>query len=216
MAATKTSHPLAVATPKNFRFGNAIKPVKDLSYVVRWPKCVQLQRKRAILLRKLKIPPALNQFRTTLPRNEAVALFALLAKYRPETAEQRKQRLLAEAEARNAGAAPKHASKKTLVCGLDEVTKLVETKKARLVVIACDVQPIELVCWLPTLCQKMQVPYCIVKDKSRLGLLLHRKTAAVVALAEVSQADVAALKALTTAFAPQFIDNADARRRWGN
>jgi large subunit ribosomal protein L7Ae len=41
--------------------------------------------------------------------------------------------------------------------------------KAQLVVIAHDVDPIELVVWLPALCRKMGVPYAIVKGKSRLG-----------------------------------------------
>ena len=41
--------------------------------------------------------------------------------------------------------------------------------KAQLVVIAHDVDPIELVVWLPALCRKMEVPYCIVKGKARLG-----------------------------------------------
>ena len=36
-------------------------------------------------------------------------------------------------------------------------------------VIAHDVDPIELVVWLPALCRKMGVPYAIVKGKSRLG-----------------------------------------------
>ena len=36
-------------------------------------------------------------------------------------------------------------------------------------VIAHDVDPIELVVWLPALCRKMEIPYCIVKGKSRLG-----------------------------------------------
>lgn len=35
--------------------------------------------------------------------------------------------------------------------------------------IAHDVDPIELVVWLPALCRKMGVPYAIVKGKSRLG-----------------------------------------------
>ena len=39
--------------------------------------------------------------------------------------------------------------------------------KAQLVVIAHDVDPIEIVVWLPALCKKMGVPYCIVKV--RLG-----------------------------------------------
>lgn len=41
--------------------------------------------------------------------------------------------------------------------------------KAQLVVIAHDVDPIELVIWLPALCRKMGIPYCIVKGKARLG-----------------------------------------------
>jgi large subunit ribosomal protein L7Ae len=44
--------------------------------------------------------------------------------------------------------------------------------KAQLVVIAHDVDPIELVVWLPALCRKMEVPYCIVKGKSRLGSVI--------------------------------------------
>jgi large subunit ribosomal protein L7Ae len=44
-----------------------------------------------------------------------------------------------------------------------------EQGKAQLVVIAHDVDPIELVVWLPALCRKMGVPYAIVKGKSRLG-----------------------------------------------
>ena len=35
--------------------------------------------------------------------------------------------------------------------------------------IAHDVDPIELVVWLPALCRKMEIPYCIVKGKARLG-----------------------------------------------
>lgn len=44
--------------------------------------------------------------------------------------------------------------------------------KAQLVVIAHDVDPIELVVWLPALCRKMEVPYCIVKGKARLGAVI--------------------------------------------
>jgi large subunit ribosomal protein L7Ae len=52
-------------------------------------------------------------------------------------------------------------------------------------VIASNVDPIELVVWLPTLCRKMDIPYCFVKGKARLGQLVHQKNAAVVALTEV-------------------------------
>jgi len=48
--------------------------------------------------------------------------------------------------------------------------------KAQLVVIAHDVDPFELVVWLPALCRKMEVPYCIVKGKARLGSVLAHPT----------------------------------------
>ena len=54
-------------------------------------------------------------------------------------------------------------------------TTLIEQKKASLVVIAHDVNPIELVVWLPALCRKMNVPFCIVKGRSRLGQLTNMK-----------------------------------------
>lgn len=38
--------------------------------------------------------------------------------------------------------------------------------------IAHDVDPIELVVWLPALCRKMEIPYCIVKGKARLGTVI--------------------------------------------
>lgn len=39
-------------------------------------------------------------------------------------------------------------------------------------VIAHDVDPIEFVVLLPALCRKMEVPYAIVKGKSRLGAVI--------------------------------------------
>jgi ribosomal protein L7Ae-like RNA K-turn-binding protein len=47
------------------------------------------------------------------------------------------------------------------------------------VAIAHDVNPIELVVWLPALCRKQGIPYAIVKGKARLGALVHKKNAAV-------------------------------------
>jgi len=59
--------------------------------------------------------------------------------------------------------------------GINHITALIEQKKAKLVIIANDVDPVELVIWLPALCRKMQVPYCIVKNKARLGALVRKK-----------------------------------------
>lgn len=47
--------------------------------------------------------------------------------------------------------------------GINHITTLVEQRQASLVVIAHDVDPIELVVWLPALCRRMDVPYVIVK-----------------------------------------------------
>ena len=76
---------------------------------------------------------------------------------------------------------------------------LVEAKKAALVVIAHDVDPIELVVFLPALCRKMGVPYVIVKGKARLGTVVHKKTAAVLTIQEVRSEDDRELATLVSA-----------------
>eukprot|EP01053_Blabericola_migrator_P002308 Blabericola_migrator_1__2307@NODE_1641_length_4109_cov_340_334240_g298_i7_p5_GENE_NODE_1641_length_4109_cov_340_334240_g298_i7NODE_1641_length_4109_cov_340_334240_g298_i7_p5_ORF_typecomplete_len139_score28_18Ribosomal_L7Ae/PF01248_26/9_6e25_NODE_1641_length_4109_cov_340_334240_g298_i735423958 len=128
----------------------------------------------------------------------------LLLKYRPEAAHAKKERLVAEAKARTEGKQPDTKKPIYMKHGLNLVTEMVEQKKAKLVVIAHDVDPIELVIWLPSLCKKMEVPYCIVKSKSRLGALVHQKTAAVVAIDEVRREDQPELTQLIQNFYPQF------------
>merc|ERR1712000_382563 len=83
--------------------------------------------------------------------------------------------------------------------GLKHITALVEQKKALLVLIAHDVEPLELVIWLPALCRKMGVPYAIIKGKARLGTVVHKKTAAVLALTEVRSEDKSELSKLVQA-----------------
>merc|ERR1719262_1465026 len=99
--------------------------------------------------------------------------------------------------------------------GLNHVTTLVENKAAKLVIIAHDVDPIETVCWLPALCRKKDVPYCIIKGKGRLGALVHKKMASCIALTTVRQEDKGELDKLADNFKAQFNDNAEVRRRWG-
>lgn len=99
--------------------------------------------------------------------------------------------------------------------GLNHVTNLVENKKAKLVAIASDVDPVELVMWLPALCRKMGVPYCIVKNKSRLGKLVDKKTATCVALTAVEAADQKKLDTMKDTCMTMFNDNTAANRVWG-
>jgi len=207
--------PLFPARPRSKGIGGAIRPTTDLSRFVRWPKYVRIQRQRAVLYQRLKVPPSVNQFTKTLSKNEAMTVFTLLNKYRPETAAAKKQRVKeAAAAAASGGAAPDRAAFQVKY-GLKHITSLIEDKKAQIVLIACDVDPIELVLWLPALCRKMNVPFMIVKDKARLGALVHQKTAAVLALTGVDKADVAQLDLLKGLALEKYNNNVDLVRRWG-
>merc|ERR1719235_2846087 len=99
--------------------------------------------------------------------------------------------------------------------GLNHVVTLIENKVAKLVVIAHDVEPIEMVCWLPALCRKKDVAYCIIKGKGRLGQLVHKKFASCVALTAVQKEDQKDLETLMNNFKAQFNDNSDIRKKWG-
>ena len=135
-------------------------------------------------MKRLKSPPAVNQFNSAIDKNQAAQLLRLLRKYSPETKEAKKQRLLGMAKAQEQGGAIESKEPLMLKYGLNHVTSLIESKQAKLVVIAHDVDPLEMVIWLPALCRKKDVPYCIIKGKARLGQLVHKKTAAVCALVE--------------------------------
>merc|ERR1711988_1435616 len=143
---------------RNFGIGRDIQHKRDVTRFTKRPRYVTLQRKRRVLEKRLKVPPAIAQFTKTLDSNTAA----------------KKDRLLKMAEGK-----VDVAEKKPIVvkCGINHVTKLIEEKKATFVVIAHDVDPIELVLYLPALCKKMDVPYCIIKGKARLGKLVHKKTA---------------------------------------
>jgi large subunit ribosomal protein L7Ae len=222
---TKTWHSehghLFAKSPNDYRIGRDIQPKRDLSRFVKWPRYVRLQRQRAILKKRLKVPPAINQFAKTLEKNTATTLFSLLANYRPETGAEKKKRLAVKAEAEKKGEVKlsdeaKAANKpRVLKFGLNHITELVEKKKAKLVVIAHDVDPIELVVWLPALCRKMDVPYCIVKGKARLGHLVHQKTATAVALVDIKKEDNSKLEQLVSTIRIMYNDNVSDRRKWG-
>ena len=75
----------------------------------------------------------------------ATQLFKLLHKYRPETKAEKKQRLKAAAQKKSDGDGMTTGRKPvTIKYGINHVTNLIESKKAQLVVIAHDVDPIEV------------------------------------------------------------------------
>ncbi len=53
--------------------------------------------------------------------------------------------------------------------GVNETTKAIERKTAKLVVIAEDVQPEEIVIHIPILCTEKGIPFVYVKTKAELG-----------------------------------------------
>jgi large subunit ribosomal protein L7Ae len=61
----------------------------------------------------------------------------------------------------------------------------------------------------------MDIPYVIVKGKSRLGAVVHKKTATALAIVDVNKEDKNELASLTTLFHDSFNKNVEVRRQWG-
>lgn len=148
----------------------------------------------------------IKDFQQRLDAQKAEALFKLMLKYRPENTQaknkKKKSRKSKDEQAKSkkkdaqaktpkkeeAKSPKKDAQAKTIEMGLNSVALLVKEKKARLVVIAADVEPIKLVLHLPALCRKMNVPYCIVDSKAQLTPVVKMKTTCV-AIADVQAQD---------------------------
>merc|ERR1719428_2345258 len=118
---------------------------------------------KRILLQRLKVLLVFYSFNCTIDKTQAAGVLRLAKKYRPETREEKKARLLETAQQKKDGKDSKAKKPQVIKYGLNHVTTLVENKLAKFVVIAHDVDPIELVVWLPALCRKKGVAYCIMK-----------------------------------------------------
>lgn len=112
--------------------------------------------------------------------------------------------------------APNQRPPNVVKFGLNHVTALIEQKKAKLVLIAHDVEPIELVVWLPALCKRQGIPYAIIKGKSRLGQVVHQKKASCLAIVNVNKDDMHEFSQLQTAIKENFNDRfAEINKKWG-
>ncbi|KAH8145468.1 uncharacterized protein LAJ45_10438 [Morchella importuna] len=215
----KAKNPLIEKRSRNFGIGQDIQPRRNLSRMVKWPEYVLLQRRKKVLNLRLKVPPAIAQFQNVLDKNLATQTLRLLNKYRPETKAEKKERLVQEAAAiKDSKDKASFVGKKPYVVkyGLNHVVGLIENKKASLVLIPNDVDPIELVIFLPALCRKMGVPYAIIKGKARLGTVVHKKTAAVLAITEVRAEDKAELSKLISAVKEGYLEKYEEQKRhWG-
>merc|ERR1719392_638146 len=220
-AAPKIDFPRSavVAKKRTFGIGGDVLPQnRDLTRFVRWPKYVRLQRSKMTLLKRIKIPPAINQFSNTFDKRQASQLFRLLNNLKPETKTEKKERRTAQAEKVAAGDAAAAAKKPVSVkMGLNHVTTLIEEKKAKLVIMAHDVDPIEVIVWLPSLCKARGVPYCIVKSKARLGAVVGKKTATCLAITDVKPENKNDLANVIQMAEANFNDvHDDAMRKWGD
>merc|ERR1712071_59546 len=212
----KVVNPLVEKKPRNFGIGQDIQPKRDLSRFVRWPKYIRLQRHKTILIERLKVPPPVNQFRQTLDRQTATQMFKLMDKYRPESKQAKKMRLRARAQARASGKTDTPTKRPNVVRqGVNTVTSLIEQKRLNSSSSPMTLTPSS---WsfscLP--CAKMGVPYCIVKNKARLGRLVRRKTCTCVALTQVDSGDKLNLSKLVEAVKNNYNDRfEEIRRNWG-
>merc|ERR1712225_87026 len=59
---------------RTYSIGGDILPKRDLTRFVKWPKYVRLQRSKMTLLKRIKIPPAINQFTQTFDKRQPTKL----------------------------------------------------------------------------------------------------------------------------------------------
>jgi len=213
----KNKDSLWKSNQKNYSTGNAILPkTSKLGRMLRWPKYICLQRQSRILKQRLKIPPSIAIFENTADKIFTREVLKLFEKYQPLTRTEKKQRLKTLAEAKSKGTEIISEYKHQIKYGLNHVTNLIQRKKAQIVLIAHDVEPLELVIWLPTLCYKMGIPFAIIKGKAILGKLVRMKTATCVSLTKVRESDNHILETLKGRCKSQFNDRfPKLRKQWG-
>ncbi|MEI7961084.1 MAG: 50S ribosomal protein L7Ae [archaeon] len=71
----------------------------------------------------------------------------------------------------------KTAAKGKIKAGINEVTKAIERGTAKMVIIAEDVTPKEVVMHLPVLCDEKQIPFSYISTRKELGEKAGLRTA---------------------------------------
>jgi len=190
--------------------GNRFFFKKDLSRFVKWPKYIKIQRQRRVFCQKLKIPPAIFQFTKTLDKNMTNQIFNLLSSYKKNESQKKLKSFKKNLE---------NIQIKNFISikhGINTVAKLIKNQKSLFVLIAHDVNPIDCIVWMPTLCVKMGVPYCIVKNKAKLGCLVNRKTTSCITLTCINSKDNEDLGKMIQCFRKNFNERyTEAIKIWG-
>ncbi len=147
----------------------------------------KVMKKVAKLSKAIRIPPPVNQFSVLLSEGDEKKILDLLKKYSPETKKEKRERLKLEN--------PKAGAKPILLkFGMKHIVELIEGGRLKYCVIATDVDPITTIVFLPTLCKRYNVPYCLVSSQSTLGNLVHQKRTVCVGLEGVRNEDGAELE----------------------
>lgn len=143
------------------------------------------------LKNSIKIPPAINQFKTFLEPADEQRVFKLYNKYKPENKKEKKERLTKE---KTSG----KGTEKVIIAkfGMKHIVDLIIAKKLKHVLIAADVVPITIVAFLPALCKQFEVNYGIVEKQTKLGALVNNKRASVVGLCDVKSEDASEFKSV--------------------
>ncbi|MES1902305.1 MAG: 60S ribosomal protein L7A [Paramarteilia canceri] len=190
----KAKNPLFVARKKTFAIGQDMMYKRDLTHATKFPRYVRLQRKMKTLKKRLKSPPQIHQFSNYADQQTKINLAIFLKKNAPETSKMKKIRVQSALASNNIDINNREDRLKQVKLlktpytpikyGVSEVTKLVQQHKAKLVIIAANVDPIINVLHLPSLCAHHNVAYCIVADKGWLGQFVHQKKVSSIAITE--------------------------------
>jgi len=154
---------------------------KDLTRFIKWPAYMKIQRQRQLLYKKLKIPPVINSF-IRLPdkklTKKVMDTFFPEGKLRENLSENSSLGWIDNPNPKvMLRSIPKEISdtRKFKICekyiqtGLRKVVNSIRRGKALFVIISYDVNPIEIIIWLPFLCKKYKVPFSIISNKKMLG-----------------------------------------------
>ncbi|KAF8948015.1 60S ribosomal protein L8B [Haplosporangium gracile] len=162
-------------------------------------------RPRQLLNNRRGIPPKLSHYIEFLNENVTHMLFRFANKCRPETRTDNKLRRRAKKAAKaaetkknkgrakavdsmTATAAYDEAANKAfcfLKYGMNHIVALAEKQLGQLIAISDDIEPLEVLIWLPALCRTNIVPYAVVKGSARLGTLVNKRSTTAVAFREI-------------------------------
>jgi large subunit ribosomal protein L7Ae len=152
-----------------------------------------------------------------IKKNDVLQIIKFVERYKPATKKAKADSLKKAAAASEQSLAPSAvAAPKALEYGVKDVTALVESKRAALVIIAHDGDPIEIVIWLPALCRKFEVPYLIVKGKARLGQVVGLAATSCIAIGDVKEEDKKELQRILDSVSSNFTNLCqDLLHKWG-